>query len=140
MARKSAVENPVLETIEGIVEDAKTLVRQHVELVRQDIAAQVDHAKTAIISGGVGAGFMALAGISAASMTAHVIARTTRLPPWAGHGIVSGLLGAAGLWLLNKARTQAAVIQAGVSEQTRAVLQEDLSWLKGTSIKTSTRP
>jgi len=141
MAREqeAADEPGVTELAQGIVHDAETLIAQHFDLLRHEVGQELDRARAAAVSVGAGAGLLALGGVFAAHAAAHLLHRAGRLPLWASYGLVGGLLGAGGVGLLGRARSNAAGVNVGVPPQTAAALKEDVAWLRGHKAGTRTR-
>ena len=80
----------------GAIEDLERLVRQNFELLQSELMQELDSAKNAALSMGVGAGLTATGGILGTVGLVHLIHRTVRLPLWACYGLVGGALGAVG--------------------------------------------
>lgn len=132
MGKKAQVEAEptVRELIDGIIGDAQDLIHEQFELLRVEVQEELAEAKSAAVSLGAGAGLAAVGGVFAAHMLVHVLQHTTRLPLWACYGTVGGVLGAAGVGLLNQARRTAAGVELAPPPQTAAALQENLTWVK----------
>ena len=124
-------EASVTELFSGILSDVQNLLGQHFDLVRTEIREEVDQAKSALVSTGIGVGLMAVGGLVSTEMAAHLIHKTTGLSLWASYGVVAGVLGGAGFGLLMRAKNQAAQVSLGLPPQTVATLKEDIAWLQG---------
>jgi hypothetical protein len=116
--------------VKEILEDVQTLVSQHLQLFRQEVYEEIDQAKSRLVTVGVGAGMMGLAGVMSSHMAVHLVHRVTKLPLWASYGVVAGLLGGIG-YQLAAGRRLAGNGNQGLLPQTTAVIQEDLAWIQG---------
>src|SRR5947209_8425096 len=99
-ARQTKDEGTLGSLAEGAIEDLEKLVRQNFELLRSELKQELDNARNAAVSMGVGAGVAATGGILGTVGLVHLMHSTTRLPLWACYGLVGGALGAVGGELL----------------------------------------
>src|SRR5688572_25118039 len=106
MAKRRSQTNDTESTnlVGDIAADVQKLIGQHFELLRQEMMQEVDHVKTTVVSGGLGAGLLALGGIFGAHMGVHLVQRATGLPLWASYGVMAGLLTGVGASQLARAR------------------------------------
>ena len=131
MARQEKkAQDPDLTTlVKEIVSDSETLIGQQLQLLRSEVAQELDQAKEAALAIGAGAGLVATGGVLTALMVVHALHKASRLPLWSCYGLVGGLLGTAGAGLLAAGRTEALSVRL-VPPQTAEALKENLSWLK----------
>lgn len=114
----------------GIVDDCEKLIAEHFELLRTEVRQELNHAKSAALRVGSGAGLIASGGVLTTFMAVHLLHKTTRLPLWGCYGLVAGTLGAAGVQLLASGRAEASQVQVPALPHTLGALQEDAAWLK----------
>jgi hypothetical protein len=99
--KKQNESEPQLASVaEGIIDDIRKLVGEHVDLLRTEVKQELRQAGTAAASLGTGAGLAALGGVMGTLMVVHLLHRATRLPLWACYGLVGGALGGGGARLL----------------------------------------
>ena len=127
--KKGESEPDVKDLIQDILHDAQQLMGQQLDLLRSEVREEVGHVRDAAVSGGSGAGLLALGGVLAAQMAVHGLHRSARLPLWVCYGLVGGLAGAGGWGLLRQASRQVAAVGVAPRETTNA-LKENLQWLK----------
>ena len=138
--RREPVGEPELTAlIGGVVDDARTLIDQQIDLLRVEVAEELGRARDAVASMGVGAGLLATGGVLSAFMLVHGVHRSTRLPLWGCYGLVGGLLGVAGAALLAAGRREAAGLRL-VPPQTLEALKENLAWIQDQAGPTPNRP
>jgi len=129
VATKKSNEPSLTDLVGGVVGDLERLVGQHFTLLRSEVKEDLENARDAALSFGVGAGLLAGSGVLATLAVVHGLHRLTRLPLWACYGALAGLTGSVGAQLLMNAREEAARVQGGPA-RTVKTLKEDLSWLK----------
>ena len=118
----------------GIVDDARQLVQQEVQLARREIQEEIHKAKAAALSFAVGAVVAALGGVFLAWMLVHLLFWATndlhqQFPLWACYGIVGVVFVITGAGLLYAARTKARDIHL-VPPQTVQTLRENVQWIQ----------
>jgi hypothetical protein len=119
---------PDLGTLLGtIAADAKELLNQQVELFRAEVGQELRRAGGAAAAVAAGGGLTVAGGLLAGFAAAHLLARLTGLPLWAGYGLAAGGLGAAGVKLLLDGRDGFAGLRP--LPQTTAALGENVEWL-----------
>jgi len=109
---------------EGALRDLETLIVQHFNLLRSEMRQEVQGAKDAALSLGVGAGTSALAGILGTVGLVHLVQKATGLPLWACYLGVAGLLGTLGGGFLSTGMQKAAEVDL-FPRQTAEVLRQD---------------
>jgi hypothetical protein len=124
--RKAKDEPELAELLGEIAHDAGALIGQQAELLRAELGREVRRAVGAAESLGAGAALVAAGGLMATFMTVHGLHRATRLPLWGCYGLVGGLLGGAGAYLLAEGLREAQGV--GLVPETRAALRENIEW------------
>lgn len=120
-----------MELVAGIAADVKGLVGDHLELLRSEVKEELNHAKSALVSFGVGSSMLALGGILSTQMAVHLVHRGTRLPLWASFGLVASVVAGVGYSQIVRAQDHAAQIKLGLPPATMATLEEDVEWIQG---------
>ena len=132
-------ERSTLQLIKDLTQQASTLVHQEVELVRVELAENVELAKNEIAEKGkqAGVGVAAFAGAGIAGLLALgalsaflVLALDGVMPNWAAALCVTLLWVATGIPLVLYGRKKFEEVGAPVPEQTIEAVKEDVAWLK----------
>jgi hypothetical protein len=128
----------VARLISDLIGDLRTLVQQHVQLMRHEVAAEVAKVKRATIFVAVGAGVLAVSGLLFIIMLVHLVQWLTEWPLWVCYGIVAaagGLAGVLALWSAKKTGASVHVFPI----KTMQTMKEDAQWITQTiaSNKTS---
>jgi hypothetical protein len=114
----------------GIINDIQVLMKQEVALARREIAEELQKAKQAAISLGIGLGIASVGGLLLVFMLIFLLNwAVPAIPLWAAFGIVGGLLLLAGIALLALAKKKAESIHV-VPERTAETMKENLQWIK----------
>jgi hypothetical protein len=124
-ARKHPEQASVPELMYSIADDAQTLIRQQLELLRADLRQEMRTVRQAAVAAGAGAGLVAVGGILTGHMIVHGWHKLSGWPLWACYGAVGGALAAGGAALMRRA--------AGVPwvpPETASALRENLTWIK----------
>lgn len=117
--------------ISDLIADVKTLLQQHVQLVRHEVELEVQKIKRATISVAIGAGVLAVSGLLFIVMLIHLIQWLTNWPLWVCYGIVA-MVGATGgllsLWAAKRVGGSVHVLPV----KTMQSMKEDAQWIKQT--------
>jgi hypothetical protein len=124
----NADRNADLPTLLGtIAHDAKTLLKQQVELFRAEVGQELRQAGGAAASVAAGGGLAVAGGLMAGFTAVHLLNRVTGLPLWACYGLATAGIGATAAKLLLDGRDGFARLQP--LPQTTETLGENLEWL-----------
>jgi uncharacterized membrane protein YqjE len=115
--------------VSGIVSDAQALIKQEMALARRELADELNKAKQATLSLGVGAAVAGLGGVLLALMVVYILHEEAGMKLWLSYLIVGGVLAIAGATLLLFARAKASEISL-VPKQTVETLRENVQWIK----------
>ncbi|HEY5932209.1 MAG TPA: phage holin family protein, partial [Nitrospira sp.] len=96
--------NGIFGFLSGLIGDARTLIRQELQLLRDEVFSEISKFRQAAVAMGVGIGFAALGGLFALIMLVHVLHEFVHLPLWACYGLIGVILLAVGAALLIKAK------------------------------------
>jgi Putative Actinobacterial Holin-X, holin superfamily III len=122
-------EPTLAELVNGLMSDAKLLVRQELALARHELYEEARKTKTAAVSAGVGIGIGAIGGLLLIIMLVHLLRALTEWPIWTCYGIVGGIFAVVGVTLLYSARRQISQIYV-VPQQTVETMKENVRWFK----------
>jgi hypothetical protein len=114
-----------------LLADIRTLVQQHMELMRHEFEAEVSKVKRASISVAIGGGLLAVGGLLFILMLVHLLQWATGWPLWVCYGLV-GLVAAGGgavaLWSARKVGSAVHVVPV----KTLQSMKEDAQWISQT--------
>ena len=120
----------------GIINDAQQLIRQEVLLVRREVQAELNKAKAAAISLGVGMALGVVGGLLLCFMLVHLLYWLTnpqlpheQLPLWGCFGIIGVLFLIVAAGLAYFAKSQVSKIDV-VPRQTVETMKENVQWIK----------
>jgi hypothetical protein len=113
----------------GIVQDARSLMRQEVQLLRDEVKLEVSKAGRVASEFGIGIGLLAIGGVLLLFMLVYGLHDLTGLPLWASYGSIGVLLVAGGGALLARARILAEDVHT-TPHRTVLSLKEDAQWIK----------
>jgi hypothetical protein len=114
-----------------LIGDLRTLVQQHVRLLRHEVEAEVAKVKRATISVAIGVGILAVSGLLFIIMLVHLVQWLTEWPLWICYGIVAtagALGGLIALWSAKKTGASVHVLPV----KTMQSMKEDAQWLTQT--------
>jgi len=117
------------EIVHGIVHDVGTLLSQHVDLLRGEVRQELHRAGDAVMTTATGGGLVAAGGLLSGLALAHLLHKATGLPLWCCYGAAAGTCAAAGAALVRRGGTQLSDLPL-VPPQTKAAVEENLTWLK----------
>ena len=115
--------------ITGILTDVRVLLRQEVELLRDEVKLELSKAGRAASGFGIGAALIAVGTLFFLLMLVHGLHEWTVLPLWACYGIVGGLLAGIGATLLFRAWSLAGSVHPA-PHRTIHAMKENVQWIK----------
>lgn len=115
--------------VNGIITDAQDLIRQEMALARREVQEEVEKAKVAVVSFGVGLAVSMLGGLMLCFMIVYLLKLIPDLPLWLCFGIVCGLFLLGGAFLFYAAMAKIRSISL-VPRQTVETMKENVRWLK----------
>lgn len=137
--RRELRERSTLQLVKDLTHQASTLVHQEVELVRVELAENIELAKNEIAEKGkqAGIGVAAFAGAGIAGLLALgalsaflILALDGLMPNWTAALCVALLWVAVGIPLALYGRRKFEEVGAPMPEQTIEAVKEDVAWLK----------
>ncbi len=121
--------NGIIGLLGGLIGDARTLVRQELQLLRDEFFSEVSKVRQAAVAIGAGIGLTVIGGLFALIMLVHVLHQFAHLPLWACYGLIGVLLLAVGAALLIKAKHSLENFNL-MPRRTLRTLKEDAQWIK----------
>jgi predicted PurR-regulated permease PerM len=115
--------------LSGIVDDAQRLLRQEVQLAKQEFKQEWQKTKSAAVSFLAGTAALVLATVFLLFMVVYLLAYYTPIPMWGCYGIVGGVLAVIAITLLMFGKQEAGQIQL-LPPQTVATLKENAQWIQ----------
>ncbi|HEU4684929.1 MAG TPA: phage holin family protein [Nitrospira sp.] len=119
----------LMDLLTGILDDFKSLLRQEVQLLRDEVKLEVSKAGRAASDFGVGIGLAAVGGLFLLLAIVHSLHEGLGLPLWASYGIVGVVLSGIGIALLARARSLAGSVEA-LPRRTMVAMKENVQWIK----------
>jgi drug/metabolite transporter (DMT)-like permease len=119
----------LMSLVSGILDDARVLVRQEVQLLRDEIKLEVSKAGRAASGFGIGAVLAVVGALFLLLMLVHGLHEWTVLPLWACYGVVGGLLAGAGIALIVRAQSLAGSVHA-TPLRSLHTMKENVQWIK----------
>ena len=117
--------------IKGLLDDARDLIREELQLARAEIREEISALQTATIAFAVAAVVGLLGAMLLSVALGGALAYFLRWPPWAGYGVVAVVFLAAGWGLCLFARGRLRAIRA--IPNTTETIKENLAWMQNKS-------
>ena len=119
----------LMNLVTGILDDAKVLMRQEAQLLRDEVKLELSKAGRAASGFGIGAVLAALGTLFLLLMLVHGLHEWAGLPLWGSYGLVGGLLAGVGLVLILRARSLAGSVHA-TPLRSLHTMKENVQWIK----------
>jgi len=132
--KPTSSEQSMASLVGDIISDAQSLIKQQFELLGREVQLEVQRAKTAAISLGVGIAVATVGGFLLLMMIVHLLAANTTLPLWGCYGVVGGTLAALGAGFFLFGRKEASDVTLAPPPQSAESIKENWQWLKGQTI------
>jgi hypothetical protein len=118
--------------IKGLLDDARDLIREELQLARAEIREEVSALQTVTIAFAVAAVVGLMGAMLLSIALGGALAYFLRWPSWAGYGIVALLFLAGGWGLCLYARGRLSAIRA--IPNTTETMKENLAWMQNKSV------
>ena len=115
--------------ISGILDDAKTLMRQEAQLLRDEVKLEFSKAGRAASGFGIGAALGALGALFLLLMLVHGLNEWFSWPLWVCYGLVGAALAATGITFIVKAQHLAGTVRTTPSRSFHS-MKENVQWIK----------
>ena len=119
----------VMDLIGGILFDIKSLLRQEVHLLRDELKLQISTGGRAVSKFFIGAALGIVGALFLLLMLVHGLHDWTVLPLWACYGLVGGLLSGIGIALVVRAQSVVGSFQV-TPRRTLYTMKENIQWIK----------
>lgn len=121
--------NGIIGLLGGLIGDARTLVRQELQLLRDEVFSEIAKFRQGVVAIGVGIGFLAMGGLFALIMLVHALHEYASLPLWACYGLIGVVLLLIGAALLINAKHSLQTFNL-MPRRTLRSMKEDAQWIK----------
>ncbi|MCS6302584.1 MAG: phage holin family protein [Nitrospira sp.] len=121
--------NGIIGLLGGLIGDARTLVRQELQLLRDEVFSEIAKFRQGVVAIGVGIGFLAMGGLFALIMLVHALHEYASLPLWACYGLIGVVLLLIGAALLINAKHSLQTFNL-MPHRTLRSMKEDAQWIK----------
>jgi hypothetical protein len=128
-ARAASSDDQSLARLLGeLIGDAQHLVRREIDLAKQEVRTEVDHAKQGAIALGIGAAITALGGVLLLLMLVYALHEGLNLTLWLSYLIVGGITAIIGAILLWQGINKLQHIDP-VPHETIDSVRKDVEWI-----------
>ena len=115
--------------VTGILDDAKLLLRQEAQLLRDEVKLELSKAGRAASGFGVGAVLAAIGALFLLLMLVHGLHEWLLWPLWASYGVVGGIITGVGIALIVRAQSLAGSVHTTPQRSLHA-MKENVQWIK----------
>jgi fructose-specific phosphotransferase system IIC component len=119
--------------IRGLLDDARDLIREELQLARAEIREEISQVQSAAIAFAVAAAVGLMGAVLLSVAIGGAIAYFLRWPPWAGYGATAILFLAAGWGLCLYGRGRLKAVRA--MPETTETIKENLAWMQNKSVQ-----
>ncbi|HKY70547.1 MAG TPA: phage holin family protein [Nitrospira sp.] len=115
--------------VSGILDDARLLLRQEAQLLRDEVKLELSKAGRAASGFGVGAVLASVGALFLLLMLVHGLNEWLLWPLWACYGLVGGLITGVGIALIVRAQSLASSVHTTPQRSLHA-MKENVQWIK----------
>ena len=115
--------------VSGILDDARTLVRQEAQLLKDEVKLEVSKAGRAASGFGIGAGLAAVGALFLLLMLVHGLHEWLSWPLWICYGLVGAAIVAVGITMIVRAQSLAGSVHA-TPRRSLHTMKENVQWIK----------
>ena len=119
--------------IRGLLDDARDLIREELQLARAEIREEISQVQSAAIAFAIAAAVGLMGAMLLSVAIGGAIAYFLRWPPWAGYGVTAILFLAAGWGLCLYGRGRVKAVRA--MPETTETMKENLAWMQNKSVQ-----
>jgi putative superfamily III holin-X len=115
--------------VNGILDDARLLLRQEAQLLRDEVKLELSKAGRAASGFGVGAVLASVGALFLLLMLVHGLHEWLLWPLWACYGLVGGIITGIGIALIVRAQSVAGSVHTTPQRSLHA-MKENVQWIK----------
>jgi putative superfamily III holin-X len=115
--------------VNGILDDARLLLRQEAQLLRDEVKLELSKAGRAASGFGVGAVLASVGALFLLLMLVHGLHEWLLWPLWACYGLVGGIITGIGIALIVRAQSLAGSVHTTPQRSLHA-MKENVQWIK----------
>ena len=115
--------------VSGILDDARVLLRQEAQLLKDEIKLEVSKAGRAASGFGIGAVLAAVGTLFLLLMLVHGLHEYFSWPLWAAYGLVGAAAAGIGITLIVRAQSLAGSVRA-TPHRSLHTMKENVQWIK----------
>ena len=119
----------LMSLVMGILDDARALVRQEAQLLKDELKLEVSKAGRAASGFGIGAVLAAVGGLFLLLMVVHGLHEWLSLPLWGSYGLVGAAVMGIGIVLILRAQSVAGSLHA-TPHRSLHTMKENVQWIK----------
>ncbi|HKT34890.1 MAG TPA: phage holin family protein [Nitrospira sp.] len=119
----------LMSLVMGILDDAKALMRQEAQLLKDELKLEVSKAGRAASGFGIGAALAAVGGLFLLLMVVHGLHEWLSLPLWGSYGLVGAAVMGIGIVLILRAQSVAGSVHA-TPHRSLHTMKENVQWIK----------
>ncbi|HET7909805.1 MAG TPA: phage holin family protein [Nitrospira sp.] len=115
--------------VAGILDDARALMRQEVQLLKDEVKLELSKAGRAASGFGIGAVLGGVGALFLLLMLVHGLNEWFAWPLWVCYGLVGAAIAASGLALILRARSLAGTVHP-TPQRSLHTMKENVQWIK----------
>ena len=115
--------------VSGIFDDARTLVRQEAQLLKDEVKLELSKAGRAASGFGIGAGLTAVGALFLLLMLVHGLHEYFSWPLWICYGSVGAVIALIGITMIVRAQSLAGSVRA-TPRRSLHTMKENVQWIK----------
>ena len=115
--------------VNGILDDARALMRQEAQLLKDEVTLELSKAGRAASGFGIGAMLASVGALFLLLMVVHALHEWLEWPLWICYGLVGAAIAGAGIALILKAQSLAGSVQA-TPRRSLHTMKENVQWIK----------
>ena len=115
--------------VNGILDDARALMRQEAQLLKDEVTLELSKAGRAASGFGIGAVLASVGALFLLLMVVHGLHEWLEWPLWICYGLVGAAIAGAGIALILKAQSLAGSVQA-TPRRSLHTMKENVQWIK----------
>ena len=115
--------------VSGILDDARTLLRQEAQLLKDELKLELSKAGRAASGFGIGAGLAAVGALFLLLMVVHGLHEWLSWPLWICYGLVGAAIIAVGITMIVRAQSLAGSVHA-TPRRSLHTMKENVQWIK----------